>query len=50
MALPDQEARPVFSQPVRQISLMLIVLGAYVASWACMSALGARGSQAPGTA
>ena len=26
MALPDQEARPVFSQPVRQISLMLIVL------------------------
>ena len=27
MALPDQEARPVFSQPVRQISLMLIVLG-----------------------
>ncbi len=27
MALPDQEARPVFSQPVRQISLMLTVLG-----------------------
>ena len=27
MALPDQETRPVFSQPVRQISLMLIVLG-----------------------
>ena len=27
MALPDQEVRPVFSQPVRQISLMLIVLG-----------------------
>ncbi len=27
MALPDQEARPVFSQPVRQILLMLIVLG-----------------------
>ncbi|WP_227267589.1 biopolymer transporter ExbB [Roseobacter weihaiensis] len=26
MALPDQETRPVFSQPVRQISLMLIVL------------------------
>ena len=26
MAWPDQEARPVFSQPVRQISLMLIVL------------------------
>ncbi|MFK7746712.1 MAG: biopolymer transporter ExbB [Roseobacter sp.] len=26
MALPDQEARPVFSQPVRQISMMLIVL------------------------
>ncbi|WP_375228891.1 biopolymer transporter ExbB [Roseobacter sp. S98] len=26
MALPDQEIRPVFSQPVRQISLMLIVL------------------------
>ncbi|MEM6888408.1 MAG: biopolymer transporter ExbB [Pseudomonadota bacterium] len=27
MAMPEQEARPVFSQPVRQISLMLIVLG-----------------------
>lgn len=27
MALPDLETRPVFSQPVRQISLMLIVLG-----------------------
>ena len=27
MALPDHETRPVFSQPVRQISLMLIVLG-----------------------
>ncbi|MEM9578459.1 MAG: biopolymer transporter ExbB [Pseudomonadota bacterium] len=27
MALPDHEVRPVFSQPVRQISLMLIVLG-----------------------
>ena len=27
MALPDLEARPVFSQPVRQIALMLIVLG-----------------------
>ena len=27
MALPDQETRPVFSQPVRQILLMLIVLG-----------------------
>ncbi|MEE4186816.1 MAG: biopolymer transporter ExbB [Roseobacter sp.] len=27
MALPDQELKPVFSQPVRQISLMLIVLG-----------------------
>ncbi|WP_299969926.1 biopolymer transporter ExbB [uncultured Roseobacter sp.] len=27
MAMPDLEARPVFSQPVRQISLMLIVLG-----------------------
>ncbi|MFK7763282.1 MAG: biopolymer transporter ExbB [Roseobacter sp.] len=27
MALPDHEIRPVFSQPVRQISLMLIVLG-----------------------
>lgn len=27
MALPDQEKSPVFSQPVRQISLMLIVLG-----------------------
>ncbi len=26
MALPDPEVRPVFSQPVRQISLMLIVL------------------------
>ncbi|MGC3938229.1 biopolymer transporter ExbB [Roseobacter sp. EG26] len=26
MALPDHEVRPVFSQPVRQISLMLIVL------------------------
>lgn len=26
MALPDHEIRPVFSQPVRQISLMLIVL------------------------
>ncbi|MEP0960591.1 MAG: biopolymer transporter ExbB [Roseobacter sp.] len=26
MALPDLETRPVFSQPVRQISLMLIVL------------------------
>ncbi|WP_219507444.1 biopolymer transporter ExbB [Roseobacter insulae] len=26
MALPEKEARPVFSQPVRQISLMLIVL------------------------
>ncbi|MGA9251118.1 MAG: biopolymer transporter ExbB [Roseobacter sp.] len=26
MALPDQEIKPVFSQPVRQISLMLIVL------------------------
>ncbi|MDW3224995.1 MAG: biopolymer transporter ExbB [Paracoccaceae bacterium] len=27
MVLPDHEVRPVFSQPVRQISLMLIVLG-----------------------
>ncbi|MFK7870182.1 MAG: biopolymer transporter ExbB [Roseobacter sp.] len=27
MALPEQEARPVFSQPVRQITLMLVVLG-----------------------
>jgi len=27
MAVPEQEARPVFSQPVRQILLMLIVLG-----------------------
>lgn len=27
MTLPDQETRPVFSQPVRQITLMLIVLG-----------------------
>ncbi|WP_187429002.1 hypothetical protein ROLI_035570 [Roseobacter fucihabitans] len=27
MISPDQEARPVFSQPVRQIMLMLIVLG-----------------------
>ncbi len=27
MALPDHKTRPVFSQPVRQISLMLIVLG-----------------------
>lgn len=26
MALPDQKTRPVFSQPVRQITLMLIVL------------------------
>jgi len=27
MSQPDKEIRPVFSQPVRQISLMLIVLG-----------------------
>lgn len=27
MVMPDHEVRPVFSQPVRQISLMLIVLG-----------------------
>lgn len=27
MALPEQEARPVFSQPVRQITLMLLTLG-----------------------
>lgn len=27
MTLPDHETRPVFSQPVRQITLMLIVLG-----------------------
>lgn len=27
MTLPDLETRPVFSQPVRQITLMLIVLG-----------------------
>ncbi len=27
MTQPDQEVRPVFSQPVRQITLMLIVLG-----------------------
>ena len=27
MTLPDQETRPVFSQPVRQVLLMLIVLG-----------------------
>lgn len=27
MALPEQEARPVFSQPVRQITLMLLALG-----------------------
>lgn len=26
MVLPEHEVRPVFSQPVRQISLMLIVL------------------------
>ena len=31
MAKPRREARPVFSQPVRQITLMLIVLGLSVA-------------------
>ena len=27
MTLPDHETRPVFSQPVRQVLMMLIVLG-----------------------